>query len=164
MTTQRIPNGGGDEKLIIPPPPYWGYTGPNYQGFVFGLLSSIGKPTHGLTIATQTNEHIFEQAVITGSWYPADDPSAGKPYQGLITGNGDAISCTWTTSNGYNVLQGTLTYKAAEFNVFPPPPQWVPPSAYLDGDVTAYDANGNVIQGAGPGPVSGKGVNWNWWP
>jgi hypothetical protein len=30
-------------------------------------------------------------------------------------------------------------------------------SAYLDGNVTAYDADGNVLPGMGPGHVFGEG-------
>jgi hypothetical protein len=49
------------------------------------------------------------------------------------------------------VLQGTLTYSSVgKFGQ-------VQPSAYLDGNVTAYDANGNVIENMGPGHVYGEG-------
>ena len=137
------------------------YRGPNYQGFVFVLVSSSGKANHVLTISTQTNENFFEQAYITGSWY-GDDPSQPKAIEGVITGNGTGISCSWsppntagsTTQHSKNVLTGTLTYNVGKFGAAT---GLIWPSAYLEGDVTAYDINGNVISG-GPGHVTGTGA------
>jgi hypothetical protein len=142
------------------------YQGPNYQGFVFVLVSSTpGKANHVLTISTQTNENFFEQAYITGSWY-GDNPSQPKAIEGVITGNGTGINCSWsppppsgsttTTSpqHSKNVLAGTLTYNVGKFSATT---GLIWPSAYLDGDVTAYDTNGEVISG-GPGHVTGTGA------
>jgi hypothetical protein len=148
-------NGGGPPP---PPPPHHPYTGPNYAGFVFTLDSSSGKPAHGLTISTQADQNIDYIANITGLWYPYGDDANARPITGYIAGNGDAINCTWTTSDGYNVLQGTLTYSAeTKSGLGGRGPGMARPSAYLDGTVTAYDANGNVLPGKGPGPVSGTG-------
>jgi hypothetical protein len=154
MPTQDIEN---KEPPLHPTP----YRGPNYQGFVFVLVSSSGKANHVLTISTQTNENFFEQAYITGSWY-GDDPSQPKAIEGVITGNGTGISCSWsppntagsTTQHSKNVLTGTLTYNVGKFGAAT---GLIWPSAYLDGEVTAYDINGNVISG-GPGHVSGTGA------
>jgi len=140
------------QDVIRPLPKIDPYNGPNYQGFVFTLYSSSGKPTHYLTIATQTAEVFFAQAYITGYWQ--GDGGTPKPVAGLITGNGDGISCSWSTPNGKNVLEGALTYSVGKFGVTSGL-AW--PSAYLDGNVTAYDANGNVLQGMGPGHVYGEG-------
>ena len=137
------------------------YRGPNYQGFVFVLVSSSGKANHVLTISTQTNENFFEQAYITGSWY-GDDPSQPKAVEGVITGNGTGISCSWSPPNtagstpqhSKNVLAGTLTYNVGKFGAAT---GLIWPSAYLEGDVTAYDTNGDVISG-GPGHVTGTGA------
>jgi hypothetical protein len=147
MLTQPVQNGG---RKLPPPHPY---NGTNYQGYVFLLVSSSGKANHVLAISTQMNEYFFEQAYITGLWY-GDDPSNAKSIEGVITGNGDGISCSWTTPKGKNVLQGTLTYTVGKFGVAT---GLIWPSVYLDGDVTAYDPNGNVLQGMGPGHVSGTG-------
>ena len=125
------------------------------------MVSSSGRANHVLTISTQTNENFFEQAYITGSWY-GDDPSQPKAIEGVITGNGTGISCSWappntagsTTQHSKNVLTGTLTYNVGKFGATT---GLIWPSAYLDGDVTAYDINGNVISG-GPGHVSGTGA------
>jgi hypothetical protein len=96
-----------------------------------------------------------------------------KPMAGLITDNGDSIKCSWSTppgggggggggggnSGGTNVLIGSLAYTPGRFveervdNI--PIGTFVPPSALLQGTVTAYDVNGNVVPG-GPGNVSGK--------
>ena len=143
------------------------YRGPNYQGFVFVLVSNTpGKATHVLTISAQTNENFFEQAHITGSWY-GDNPSQPKAIEGVITGNGTGINCSWsppppagsttttTPQHSKNVLQGTLTYNVGKFSATTGL-TW--PSADLVGDVTAYDTNGNVISGSGPGHVSGTGA------
>jgi hypothetical protein len=83
MPTERIRNEP-------PPPPPTPYRGPNYQGFVFVLVSSSGRANHVLTISTQTNENFFEQAYITGSWY-GDDPSQPKAIEGVITGTVPAL-------------------------------------------------------------------------
>jgi hypothetical protein len=153
----REPNGEGNGggKPPPPPPPHHPYSGPNYAGFVFVLSSGSGKPTHILSISTQENQNIDYMANITGLWYPKGDDSNAKPITGYIAGNGDAINCNWSppSSGGYNVLQGTLTYNAGSG----PGGEVAEPSAYLDGDVTSYDANGNVQPGKGPGPVSGTG-------
>jgi hypothetical protein len=85
------------------------YTGPNYQGFHFTLVSGSGKPTHTLTIITQASELLTETASITGDW---KGDGAAKSITGLITDNGGGIDCGWTTPNGKNVLQGTLTYSS----------------------------------------------------
>ena len=145
------------------------YRGPNHQGFVFVLVSSTpGKATHVLTVSTQTNENFFEQAYITGSWY-GDNPSQPKAVESVITGNGTGINCSWspppapppagstTTTppqHSKNVLEGMLTYNVGKFSATTGL-TW--PSAYLTGDVTAYDIHGNVISG-GPGNVTGTGA------
>jgi hypothetical protein len=135
-------------------PPPKRYTGPWYQGFVFVLVSSVGKANHTLTIATQWNEAFGPAAAIFGSWR-GDDPSSQKPVEGIILNDGADIQCQWTTPNGTNVLTGTLTWNAGAFT---PVSGLAWPSALLDGDVIAYDAQGNVISGAGPGHVSGTGM------
>ena len=154
MPTQGVEN---TEPRPHPAP----YRGPNYQGFVFVLVSSSGKANHVLAISTQASEFFFEQAYITGSWY-GDDPSQPKFVEGVITGDGTGINCSWsppnsagsTTQHSKNVLAGTLIYNVGKFGA---DTGLVWPSAYLEGDVTAYDTNGNVIPG-GPGHVSGTGA------
>lgn len=151
------------------------YTGPSYQGFAF-TLQSPGNKLHLLTISKQTAEQVLEQAYITGTWQ--GESSSGmlmgtpKPIAGVITGNGNSINCSWNppagggggggggaNSGGTNVLIGSLTYTPGYFverrgvdNL--PIGTFVPPSASLQGNVTAYDMNGNAVAG-GPGPVSG---------
>jgi len=148
-----MPTPSRSERAIFNPHPY---SGPNYQGFVFVLVSSTpGKPNHILTIAQQFNEHYLPIASIAGSWR-GDSPTSQKPVNGLITGNGDGIQVSWTTPNGSNVLTGTLAYEPGSFGKHPV--EWILPHARLDGDVVAYDAQGNVIPGAGPGHVSGTGM------
>jgi hypothetical protein len=149
----RQPNGEGNGGGP-PPPRYNPYLGPNYQGFVFVLVSSSNAPTHILTISTQTNENIDAMANITGLWYPAYNPSNTiNPISGYIAGNGESqiIACWWGNPNDYHALQGTLTYNVGKLGG----PGLVWPSAYLDGDVTVY-ANENPEKG-GPGHVSGTG-------
>lgn len=126
------------------------YNGPNYQGFVFTLASGGGKPNHTLTITTQRRE-VFLAPPITGTWQ-GDGDGGPKSVTGVITGiNGNGIDCSWSTPNGKNVLVGTLAYSSTgKFGRFEP-------SAYLDGNVTAYDATGNVLPGMGPGHVYGEG-------
>jgi hypothetical protein len=50
------------------PPTPQPYQGPNYQGFVFNLVSSNGKPSHLLTISTQIGETVAHVAYLTGTW------------------------------------------------------------------------------------------------
>jgi hypothetical protein len=147
----REPNGegNGDGKPQPPQP----YTGPNYAGFVFELVSSSGKKPHTLSISTQENQNFDYLAAITGHWY--NDPSDVKPFTGNITGNGDGIKCEWSAGGGTNFLQGTLTYNVGEKSG--PTAGEIGPSAYLDGDVTHYDPDGDVSPGMGPGHVSGTG-------
>ena len=148
-----MPAPSRSERPIYNPHPY---NGPNYQGFVFVLVSSTpGKANHILTIAQQFNEHYLPLACITGYWR-GDSPQSQKPVEGLITRNGDGIQVSWTTPNGTNVLTGTLTYEPGTFTN--PPIGFIWPHALLDGEVVAYDAQGNVISGAGPGHVSGTGT------
>jgi hypothetical protein len=153
------------------------YTGPDYQGFAF-TLKSTGPKYHLLTISKQTAEQILNQAYITGLWQGESAPGVlmGTPKQiaGVITGNGNSIKCSWSpppsggsggggggsNSGGTNVLIGSLTYKPGYFvegkgidNL--PIGAFVPPSASLQGTVTAYDMNGNIVPG-GPGNVSGS--------
>jgi hypothetical protein len=151
------------------------YTGPSYQDFAF-TLRSPGNKLHLLTISKQIAEQVLEQAYITGTWQ--GESSSGtlmgtpKPIAGVITGNGNSINCSWNppagggggaNSGGTNVLTGGLTYTPGYFvegrgadNL---PIGFVPPSASLQGNVTAYDMNGNVVAG-GPGPVSGTAYGW----
>jgi hypothetical protein len=152
----RQPNGEGNGggPLFPPPPPPDPYTGPNYAGFVFTLVSSNGSPTHILTISTQADKFFFEMAEITGFWNPENNPSGStNPISGFISGNGESqnISCAWNIPADYHVLNGTLTYSAGSG----PGGTEAEPSAYLDGTVTVYD-NGNP-QSRGPGHVSGTG-------
>jgi hypothetical protein len=150
--------------MPFPPPPQ-PYQGPNYQGFKFTLHSTNGKD-HKLTIATQVGETMAHQAYITGTWEGASSSSA-KPVTGLITENGLEIKCSWDTPNGKNTLVGSLFYTAGHFideTVGTVPfIGFVPPEASLDGTVTAYDINGNVLPGKGPGDVSGSGSQPGWW-
>jgi hypothetical protein len=149
----NMPAPSRSERAIYNPHPY---SGPNYQGFVFVLVSSTpGKANHILTIAQQFNEHYVPLAYVTGYWR-GDSAQSQKPVEGLITGNGDGIQVSWTTPNGTNVLTGTLTYEPGSFGKRPI--EFILPHAVLDGDVVAYDAQGNVIVGAGPGHVSGTGT------
>jgi hypothetical protein len=149
----NMPAPSRSERPIYNPHPY---NGPNYQGFVFVLVSSTpGKANHILTIAQQFYEHYLPLAYITGYWR-GDSPQSQKLLEGLITGNGDGIQVSWTTPNGTNVLTGTLTYEPGSFTR--PPIGFIWPHALLDGEVVAYDAQGNVIPGAGPGHVSGTGT------
>jgi len=134
-----------------PPPPAHQppYTGPNYQGFVFILYSSNDK-THKLTIGTQGPDDAYlpYTVFITGTWSNQDDTNV-HPITGVIGANGDGIECSWANGDsGKNVLAGGLRY--GNLNE-------LQPSAYLDGAVTVYDANGNVSAGMGPGNVSGTG-------
>ena len=134
-----------DHMRPIPKHPY---NGPNYQGFVFTLASGSGKPNHTLTITTQKRE-VFLAPPITGTWQGDGGPES---VTGVITGiNGGGIECNWSTPNGKNVLVGTLTYSSVGKL------GQVEASAYLDGNVTAYDATGNVLSGMGPGHVYGEG-------
>jgi hypothetical protein len=123
------------------------YNGPSFQGLSFDLLSSNGKPAHTLTIQTQTNG-FFDTAYITGTW---QGEGAAKPITGSIVDVNGNITITVTWANGQggtNTLSGTIT--------------WVPELAFfqshwlLQGSVTVTDANGQVVQGAGPGNVSGN--------
>jgi hypothetical protein len=151
------------------------YTGPDYQGFAFTLTSS-GPKYHILTISKQTAEQILNQAYITGTWQGESSPGVlmgtPKPIAGVITGNGNSIKCSWSppvsggggggggnNSGGTNVLIGSLNYTPGYFverrvGNFPIG-TFVPPSASLQGTVTAYDMNDNVVPG-GPGNVSGS--------
>jgi hypothetical protein len=134
------------------------YNGPNYAGFIFTLISADGSPTHLLAISTQVPEVSHYQAYIQGTWQ-GENPAGGgspKPVSGLITADGAGIQCSWTTPNGINVLKGTLTYSPGRFGDSGTHIGFVPPEAYLDGAVTAYDSNGKVLPG-GPGNVSGSG-------
>ena len=150
----REPNGEGNGGEPPPPPKPNPYTGPDYAGFVFILVSSSGAPTHVLTISTQENKNIDEMANISGLWYPAHNPSNTiNPVTGYIAGNdaSQIINCSWGTPDAYHDLQGTLTYNVGKESG----PQRAVPSAYLDGNVTGY-VNGNP-QSGGPGHVSGTG-------
>ena len=130
------------------------YDGPFYQGFVFVLVSSAGKANHILTISLQI-DGFGPNAGIIGSWRSQDNPASLKPVEGWITQGGGSIECQWSTPNGgTNVLTGTLTYSPGRFARFTGL-SW--PSAFLDGDVTAFDAQGNPT-GGGPGHVSGTGT------
>jgi hypothetical protein len=154
----RQPNGEGNGPP--PPPPPHPYTGPNYADFLFVLPSGATppKPTHILIISTQESLKYNYVASISGLWYPEGDDSNPNSVIGQISGNGDGIYCSWATKKGgYNVLQGTLTYNAGTKVGRGAGIVEAVPSAYLDGDVTAYDDNGNVLPGMGPGPVSGTG-------
>jgi hypothetical protein len=146
-----------------PPPPTNPYSGPDYQGFVFILVSSIGKSNHVLTIGMQVNEKLYEVAYITGLWYSQnEDAFQAKPVEGAIIDNGYSIKCSWspppsppakpTVKN--LVLTGSLVYYPGSFGVV----GLTRPSAFLDGNVVAYDSNNNVVEGMGPGPVSGTGT------
>ena len=129
------------------PPPDQLYTGPNYQGFAFTLPSSSNKPTHYLTIATQSVDgSLFKTAFVTGTWR-----GTGKAMtmSGYIGGNGDTIEVSWTDPNTGlpNTLNGTLAYSdVGKFGQVQGQP-----SAYLEGTVTTSDGTG------GPGNVSGEG-------
>jgi hypothetical protein len=61
----------------------------------------------------------------------------------------------WATPNGYNVLTGSLAYYPGRFAAII---GLTRPSAFLDGNVVAYDHNGNVLPDMGPGHVSGTGT------
>jgi hypothetical protein len=88
-----------------PPPPPPPYTGPNYQGFLFTLYSADNKPTHKLSIATQTVDYRFPYTIsITGTWSNEDDTNP-HPVAGVINGNGDAIDAGWP--NGDSPPAGT---------------------------------------------------------
>jgi hypothetical protein len=91
---------------------------------------------------------------------------------GVITGNGNSIKCGWSpppskNSNVANlVLVGSLSYSPGYFVDDPqagrfPIIGFVPPMATLDGTVTAYDVNSNVIPNMGPGDVSGSAEGWH---
>jgi hypothetical protein len=129
------------------------YDGPFYQGFVFVLVSAAGKANHILTISLQI-DGFGPNAGILGTWRSQDNPSSLKPVEGWISQGGGGIECQWSTPNGTNVLTGTLTYNPGRFTRLTGL-AW--PSAFLDGDVTAYDAQGNPT-GGGPGHVSGTGM------
>jgi len=130
------------------------YDGPFYQGFVFFLVSAAGRANHILTITLQIDG--FEpNAGILGTWRSQDNPASLKPVEGVIIQGGGGIECQWSTpSGGTNVLTGTLTYNPGGYTRFTGL-AW--PTAFLDGDVTAFDANGNPT-GGGPGHVSGTGA------
>jgi hypothetical protein len=154
MPEQRIRNGPPPPP---PPPPTDPYSGPDYQGFVFVLVSSVGKSNHILTIGMQVNEKLYDVAYISGLWYAEGDPSQAKSIEGAILDNGGAIKASWSppnTTGQTNVLTGSLTYYPGGFGNI----TFIRPWAYLAGEVTAYDDQGNVLQGKGPGPVSGTGT------
>jgi hypothetical protein len=150
MAEQRI-RRGPPPPPPPPPPPSDPYSGPNYEGFVFTLLSGSGKATHFLTIAKQYNEQLTNTAYITGTWQGDGDP---KAMTGAIIENGGGINCGWynlpTDPTVHNILIGTLSYSAGKFGQ-------VRPSGYLEGDVTSYDANTNTVRPGGPGHVYGDG-------
>jgi hypothetical protein len=129
-----------------PPPPPPRYAGPSYQGFLFILYSADNKPTHKLTIATQTVDARFSYtASITGTW-SNDDGGSPHPIKGVINSDGEAINCSWPNGNGgTNTLSGSLSYSSVGKL------GQLQPSAYLDGMVTSTGGTG------GPGQVSGEG-------
>jgi len=131
------------------------YDGPFYQGFVFFLVSANPqKGNHILTITLQI-DGFAANAGILGTWRSQDNPASLKPVEGVIIQGGGGIECQWSSGQGgTNVLTGTLTYNPGRFTRFTGL-GW--PSAFLDGKVTAYDANGNDT-GKGPGAVSGTGM------
>ncbi len=130
------------------------YNGPDYQGFVFVLVSSIGKANHILTISQQLDA-FGPLAGITGSWRAEEDPTNLKPVEGAISQDGTGIECQWSPPNGgTNVLAGTLTYNPGRFARLT---GLVWPSAFLDAEVTSYDPQGNPTN-AGPGHVTGTGM------
>ena len=138
-----------------PPPPPPRYAGPSYQGFLFILYSADNKPTHKLSIATQAVDARFSYtASITGTWSNEDDTNP-HPITGVINSDGEAINCSWPNGDGgKNNLVGTLSSYSTTGKLGQVQAQ---PSAYLNGSVTVYDANGNVSSSMGPGNVSGEG-------
>jgi hypothetical protein len=132
------------QNAIFRPPVY---SGPNFQGLSFDLQSANGKPAHTLTIQTQTNG-FFYTAYITGTW---QGDGAAKPITGTIVDINGNITITVSWANGQggsNTLSGSIT--------------WVPELAFyqshwlLQGSVTVTNSYGQIVQGAGPGNVSGN--------
>ncbi len=137
-------------KQEPPPPPY---IGPDYQGFIFTLLSGSDKPTHTLTIDAQYKEPtIAKTAYITGTWQGDGEP---KAMTGVITDNGGSINCGWNNLSMnptvHNNLVGTLSYGTGNLGQ-------VRPSAYLKGTVTSYVYGTTTVRPGGPGNVSGEGA------
>jgi hypothetical protein len=106
----------------------------------------------------------LRQAYITGTW-EGENPSgqpAGNPktFIGHLSDNGIGIECSWATpKGGTNTLVGGLTYTPGHTVKVNGIPKFVPAEAFLQGTVTAYDADGNVLPN-GPGDVSGSATGW----
>ena len=119
------------------------FDGPSLQGVVFTLKSSSDKPTHTLTITSQT--YVSENfAFIQGTWQ-GDGPTA-KDFTGSLTDGTVSMTCSWTNGmSGVNTLIGRVT----------PVSQIVANGWQFSGSVVVT-SNGAVVQG-GPGAVSGEG-------
>jgi hypothetical protein len=124
------------------------YNGPSFQGLSFDLQSSNGKPAHTLTIQTQTNG-FFNTAYITGTWQ-GDGPTARSITGRIVDINGSiTITVSWANGQGgTNTLSGSISWV--------PEPFFVQSHWHLQGSVTVTDASGQIVQGAGPGNVSGN--------
>ena len=125
------------------PPFQFEFDGPNLEGVVFTLKSSSDKPTHTLTITSQT--YVSENfAFIEGTWQ-GDGPTA-KDFTGSLTDGTVSMTCSWTNGmSGVNTLIGRIT----------PVSQIVANGWQFTGSVVVT-SNGAVVQG-GPGAVSGEG-------
>lgn len=125
------------------------FLGQSFENFVFVLKSDSGKPSHTLTIKSQTSID-FIIAAIQGTWQ-GDGPSA-KPFAGtIIRLKVLQISLSWANGmGGHNTLAGVLT-KVPTNNVLEEN-LW-----HLAGSVTAYNADNEKVPG-GPGNVSGNGA------
>lgn len=139
------------------PPPDQLYTGPNYQGFVFTLPSSSNKPTHYLTIATQSVDgSLIKTAFITGTWQGDGTP---KAMNGRIGENGASINCGWVNDPNNPTVQNNLVGTLSSYSTTGKFGQVQgQPSAFLEGTVTSFEFGTTTVRpGDGPGNVSGEG-------
>jgi hypothetical protein len=125
------------------PPLQFIFDGPSLEGVVFTLKSSDNKPTHTLTITSQT--YVSDNyAFIQGTWQ--GDGGTAKDFTGSLTDGTVSMTCSWANGmSGVNTLIGRIT----------PVSQIVANGWQFTGSVVVT-SNGAVVQG-GPGGVSGEG-------
>jgi hypothetical protein len=126
-----------------------GFNGPTLQGKGFELVSSDpSKANHILTITQQAAVAADDSiAFIAGTWQ-GDGPNV-KNFVGSITASPVRITCSWINGmNGLNALVGHVVSASR----LPGGPE---ARLRLDATVVVTDDQGNVLQGHGPGQVSG---------
>lgn len=130
---------------------------PTLQGIAFELVSSTpGKPNHILSITLQQPvDDSF--AFLVGTWR-GDGPNA-KIIGGSIAASPVRITCSWsngmtdpmTGMTGMNVLVGYLVPASRR-------PGHPTGRLRLDGTVFVTDGTGALLQGKGPGQLSGDEI------